>query len=27
MLDDKQDNKQDELYMARALKLAQRGRQ
>lgn len=26
MLDDKQDNKQDELYMARALKLAQRGR-
>ncbi|WP_313488017.1 bifunctional diaminohydroxyphosphoribosylaminopyrimidine deaminase/5-amino-6-(5-phosphoribosylamino)uracil reductase RibD [Pseudescherichia sp.] len=26
MLDDKQDNKQDEIYMARALKLAQRGR-
>ncbi len=26
MLDDKQDDKQDEMYMARALKLAQRGR-
>mgnify|MGYP003258852068 FL=1 len=26
MLDDKQDHKQDEIYMARALKLAQRGR-